>query len=259
VFEKVPIAATGCTKRALHPSPGTVPVDRDAFYARSWSVGMVLLSMLLLPPPAFACIGDCDQDGMTGVNDLVVAVHAALVATSLSSCPTIDVDQSSTVSIDEIVAAVHEALHGCLESTATPTGLSASATCSGTASPTQTKTPAPDCTFSLDRTRIDVYGCPPNSDTLRGAFQVLTDDPKCCWNAQTASGRVLLTPTDGCGPTAIEYEVPQNNHASKQAELIVVSRKSGEFSASLGIFQSRSCTRTATRTVLSTPSSTPLQ
>lgn len=54
--------------------------------------------------------GDCDDDGATRVNDLVLGVNIALGAQPLGTCPTLDVNGDSRVAINELLGAVNELL-----------------------------------------------------------------------------------------------------------------------------------------------------
>jgi parallel beta-helix repeat protein len=54
--------------------------------------------------------GDCDADGVTRVNELVMAVGIALGSQSLAGCPTLDVDGDGRVTIEEVLAAVNALL-----------------------------------------------------------------------------------------------------------------------------------------------------
>lgn len=54
--------------------------------------------------------GDCDEDGATRVNDLVLGVNIALGTQPLGTCPTLDVNGDSRVAINELLSAVNELL-----------------------------------------------------------------------------------------------------------------------------------------------------
>ena len=75
-----------------------------------------------------ACPGDCNGDGMVGVNELVTIVNIALGSIPLSQCPAADVDRDGHVVINEMVEAVDAALNGCPPAlpTAIPTSISTS-------------------------------------------------------------------------------------------------------------------------------------
>jgi hypothetical protein len=59
------------------------------------------------------CVGDCNDGGSVGVDELVRGVNISLGNGELSSCGAFDVDGSDTVTVDELVKAVNAALNGC--------------------------------------------------------------------------------------------------------------------------------------------------
>ena len=56
--------------------------------------------------------GDCDGDGVTRINELIIAVNIALGNETLSNCAVLDVNDDGRVTIDELVAAVTDSLGG---------------------------------------------------------------------------------------------------------------------------------------------------
>ncbi|MDX2166732.1 MAG: right-handed parallel beta-helix repeat-containing protein [Deltaproteobacteria bacterium] len=54
--------------------------------------------------------GDCNADGATLINELVLAVNVALGAQSLNLCPVLDANGDGAVTISEIIAAVTDSL-----------------------------------------------------------------------------------------------------------------------------------------------------
>jgi outer membrane protein W len=59
------------------------------------------------------CPGDCNGDGKVSIDELILAVEAALGVRPLEDCSSLDTDRSGTLEIDELVAAVEAALNGC--------------------------------------------------------------------------------------------------------------------------------------------------
>ncbi|MBX3026445.1 heparinase II/III family protein [bacterium] len=59
------------------------------------------------------CVGDCDRDGVVSIDELTLALRAALGAGPLASCRSADADGDGRVTIDELLAAVRRALLGC--------------------------------------------------------------------------------------------------------------------------------------------------
>ena len=58
------------------------------------------------------CVADCNRDGVTGIDDLVLAVNIALGAGRRTACPGLDVNLDDEVGVDELIRAVNEALAG---------------------------------------------------------------------------------------------------------------------------------------------------
>lgn len=80
-----------------------------------------LLGILLPVSVAATCLGDCNDDLMVTVDELVCGVMIALDAKPLDACPEFAATQDGTVTVDELVAAVANALDGCPGSAPTPT------------------------------------------------------------------------------------------------------------------------------------------
>lgn len=103
---------------------------------------LLLLGLIRTPAPARAqpCTGDCSEDGVVTISDLVVAVSVALGGVGFDACPGLDGDGDGEVTIDDLVRAVQNTIEGC----PTPT-------------PTETPTPSPtpkgnglDCTSTQE-------------------------------------------------------------------------------------------------------------
>jgi hypothetical protein len=67
------------------------------------------------PPPTSVppCSGDCNADGVVGVDEVITGVNIALGTLRLSACMPFDASGDGVVTIDEIVKAVNAALSGC--------------------------------------------------------------------------------------------------------------------------------------------------
>jgi hypothetical protein len=63
------------------------------------------------PPPP--CTGDCNDDDMVGVNELITGVNIALGNLEVSACPDFDRAADGRVDIPDLIAAVSAALNGC--------------------------------------------------------------------------------------------------------------------------------------------------
>ena len=59
------------------------------------------------------CTGDCDADGDTTIDELVLGVKLVLEEESTGRCPSYDEDDDGAVSIAELVRAVRNTLEGC--------------------------------------------------------------------------------------------------------------------------------------------------
>lgn len=59
------------------------------------------------------CPGDCNGDGMVGVNELITAVNINLGNRPVTDCPAADLNGNGQVAINELVSAVLSALDGC--------------------------------------------------------------------------------------------------------------------------------------------------
>jgi len=91
--------------------------DEAAITTLMITVGSVPPTATATPPPTATpvvrCAGDCNRDGVVGINELVLAVNVALGALPASSCTACDTNGDGMVSISELVAAVNRALNGC--------------------------------------------------------------------------------------------------------------------------------------------------
>jgi hypothetical protein len=93
----------------------------------SYSAGVfaaVAATVLLLAPVAKTradeCVGDCDKNGVVGINELVMMVNIALGNATLAQCA-VDTDGDGEISIAELVSGTRSALRGCTETGPTPT------------------------------------------------------------------------------------------------------------------------------------------
>jgi hypothetical protein len=59
------------------------------------------------------CFGDCDDDGMVRVEELLTGVALALAGDDASSCAALDLDGDGRIAISELIAAIGAALNGC--------------------------------------------------------------------------------------------------------------------------------------------------
>src|SRR5512143_1580309 len=59
---------------------------------------------------AQTCAGDCNDDKMTAINELISCVNIALGSSNVSTCNPCDVNGDGMVTINELIAAVGVAL-----------------------------------------------------------------------------------------------------------------------------------------------------
>ncbi len=64
-------------------------------------------------PPTDQCVGDCSQDGVVSVDELVRGVNIALGRAPIDECRAFDRDGDNQVTVGELIAAVNSALRGC--------------------------------------------------------------------------------------------------------------------------------------------------
>lgn len=104
------------------PEPGTTPPPTAATPGPSPTAATPLCTGELTPTvtptptstgPPSGCVGDCDGDGVVGIDELLRCVNIAINIQPLGLCPACDRDTSGAVSIDELVRAIGNALNGC--------------------------------------------------------------------------------------------------------------------------------------------------
>lgn len=69
--------------------------------------------MRSVPPPGDGCLGDCNQDGVVTVDEILLLLQIALGTAQLHVCPAADGSGDGLITVDEIVGAVDVALDGC--------------------------------------------------------------------------------------------------------------------------------------------------
>ena len=90
------------------PGPFTVSGGRVFFPAQTAELGTELWSLT-----TETCAGDCNNDGMVTVAELVTAVGIALDNAPVSACTAVDTNADGRVTVDELVRAVQSLLNGC--------------------------------------------------------------------------------------------------------------------------------------------------
>jgi YVTN family beta-propeller protein len=61
------------------------------------------------------CSGDCNNNGVVTVEELLLGVNIALGTAPLSECLSLDANHDGVVTVDELLAAVNTALNGCAD------------------------------------------------------------------------------------------------------------------------------------------------
>jgi hypothetical protein len=76
----------------------------------------LLASLAITPARAVTdviCVGDCNHDRATTVDELLAGVNINLGRAGLATCTAFDLTGDARVGIDELVGALHHALAGC--------------------------------------------------------------------------------------------------------------------------------------------------
>lgn len=77
-------------------------------------VATPLLSFLLVgASPASACVGDCNNNGVVAINELITGVNIALGSQPVGNCLPFDSSGNGAVEINELITGVNNALNGC--------------------------------------------------------------------------------------------------------------------------------------------------
>jgi hypothetical protein len=63
--------------------------------------------------PSLLCVGDCNEDGVVSVDELVLGLDIGLGTAALSECVALDRDQNGQVDISENITAVSNSLNNC--------------------------------------------------------------------------------------------------------------------------------------------------
>jgi hypothetical protein len=96
-------------------------------------------------------MGDCNGNGVTSVDELVVGIDIALGQAELKHCPSADLNEDGAIAVNELVRTVRQSLAGCVAETPTDTpsvGATDTATANPTSTPTQTPTPTETATLT---------------------------------------------------------------------------------------------------------------
>jgi hypothetical protein len=115
----IPLGADlfACTIRLLsagtHDLTATNPASNepdDAPLLTEAVGGKVTVEPAPPPPP---CTGDCNDDRMVAINELLIGVNINIGVSTLDACPSFDSDEDGQVLVSELIQAVNAALNGC--------------------------------------------------------------------------------------------------------------------------------------------------
>jgi len=185
----------------------------------------VVVGMTLARSVAVAqCVGDCNDDGVITVRELVLGAERAVGR--FRSCPSADANGDGTVVVDEMVRAVSNAVDGCIPPP-TPT-VTATPTPQQSATPTRSPTPpsfGPQITF---------FGMVSASNRLLTPVTTENDVPVYRHPAGLGSGFFLVIEaragTNGVSPGTVAFSSQDGTRPDLQ---ILASRDLG-FGSGLG-------------------------
>jgi len=112
--------------------------------ARRICIGLALFAGVAGGPAAARaqCAGDCNDNGVVAINELILAVNISLELRSLDDCRAADANMNGAVAINELILAVNNSLNGCpMAGSPTPTPTLSEPT----ATPTESPTPPEGC------------------------------------------------------------------------------------------------------------------
>ena len=64
-------------------------------------------------PPPGGCVGDCNDNQIVAVNELITGVNIALGSAPIGQCSAFDTNGNQMVDINELIAGVGALLNGC--------------------------------------------------------------------------------------------------------------------------------------------------
>ena len=105
-------APTSTLTPSATPIPTATHSETPTSTPPTESTSTPILTPTLTPSPP-RCVGDCNNDGVVTVDEILMLVDFALQEASPSGCPVSDEDRNQQITLDEILTAVHNALNGC--------------------------------------------------------------------------------------------------------------------------------------------------
>jgi hypothetical protein len=144
-----------------------------------------------LPPlPTLGpCFGDCDDDGMLTVDEIVLGIQIGLFLADKDACDAFDIDGDGEVTIDELVKGIRAGVRGCRRLLPTATAAPATATPTVTATATTGGIPP---TATLTSTATVAANTPTITPTVAGATPTATTGGMASI-ARRASGVIVST------------------------------------------------------------------
>lgn len=114
VPQAIAITADGSRLFVANTGSNTVSVVDPARtrVAGTVDVGAAPMGIAVVVVPRI-CVGDCDGDAVTTVDELIAGLDIGLGGSDAAECSAFDTDLSRSVTVDEIVAAVQASLLGC--------------------------------------------------------------------------------------------------------------------------------------------------
>lgn len=115
----IPLGADlfACTLRLLsegtHALTAANPASNEADGAPllTEAVGATVTVEPAPPPPP--CAGDCNDDRVVAINELLIGVNINIGVSAVDACPAFDTDDDGQVLVSELIQAVNAALNGC--------------------------------------------------------------------------------------------------------------------------------------------------
>jgi hypothetical protein len=154
-------------------------------------LGALALITLLASSGAQAqtCVGDCNGNGMVGINELVLGVNISLGLQPVSACEAFDCQNNGMVGVNCLIQGVNNSLLGCgphPTPTATPPGGGPTPTAT-TGGGTQTRT------FTLGNNMSFAVGgcCGASCDNQTAGVDACMNNAQCSGGQECAEGQML--------------------------------------------------------------------
>src|SRR5260221_9289588 len=99
---------------AGQPHPWCLAGRRGGIAMRTSSIAGALAVLVAVASPARSqtCVGDCDQNGVVTITDLLLGVNIVLGEKPVSACPAFE-NSEGKVDMPQLIKGVNNALEGC--------------------------------------------------------------------------------------------------------------------------------------------------